>query len=67
MALHEFVGAHGPAKRVFYATSIPTVGTYQVGDVCWNTAPAAGGAAFWVCTTAGGTGTFVFKEVNCAG
>lgn len=48
------------------ATSIPTVGTYAVGDFVRNSAPAElGGAGSkycifgWICVTAGTPGTFV--------
>lgn len=37
--------------------SRPYATTWAVGDQVWNTAPAAGGAAGWVCTTAGTPGT----------
>jgi hypothetical protein len=43
------------------ATSIPTIGTWAVGDIVWNSAPTAGGTMGWVCTTGGAPGTFVFK------
>jgi len=43
------------------ATSVPTTGTWAVGDIVWNSAPTAGGTIGWVCTTGGAPGTFVFK------
>ncbi len=36
----------------------PTTGAWAVGDVVWNSAPAAGGSEGWVCTTAGTPGTW---------
>lgn len=39
-------------------------GPYKIGDIIWNTAPAAGGGSYigFVCTTAGADGsTAVFK------
>ena len=39
-------------------TAAPTTGTWAVGDRVWKTAPAAGGAPGWVCTTAGTPGTW---------
>lgn len=39
-------------------TAAPASGTFAVGDVVWNTAPAAGGTMGWVCTTAGTPGTW---------
>jgi Pectate lyase superfamily protein len=38
--------------------AIPTTGTWRQGDIVWNTAPAAGGAPGWVCTTGGTPGTW---------
>ena len=43
---------------VSVGTAAPTSGTYSVGDVVWNTAPAASGTMGWVCTTAGTPGTW---------
>lgn len=42
------------AKR----NSIPASGTYKVGDIVWNSAPAANGNIGWVCVTAGTPGTW---------
>ena len=42
----------------FTGAAAPTVGTYAVGDACWNTAPTAGGTIGWVCTTVGAPGTW---------
>jgi len=33
-------------------------GTWARGDICWNTAPSAGGTPGWVCVTAGTSGTW---------
>jgi len=55
---------NGNFKPSFYgrtATSVPTTGTWEVGDIVWNRTPIAGGTLGWVCTTGGGAGTFVFK------
>lgn len=41
-----------------WATAAPTSGRYAVGDVVYNSAPAAGGTIGWVCTTAGTPGTW---------
>lgn len=51
-------------KRHHYAAAAPAAGTWAKGDITFNTAPDAGGAALWVCTTAGTPGTW--KAVNCA-
>lgn len=36
----------------------PTVGTANRGDIVWNSQPALGGSAGWVCTSAGSPGTW---------
>ena len=45
-------------KIVTHSTAAPSAGAWRVGDICWNTAPAAGGTPGWVCTTAGTSGTW---------
>lgn len=40
------------------AAAAPTVGQWIVGDIVYNTAPAAAGTIGWVCVTAGGPGTW---------
>ena len=59
---HVKVGANSVMRREEYASTIPTDGSYYTGDVVWNTAPSAGAAPGWVCTTSGVT-TFVFKAM----
>lgn len=44
--------------RTFYAPSIPTTGTWAVGDRAINSAPAVGQPKSWVCTVAGSPGTW---------
>lgn len=41
-----------------YDAAAPVAGTWAVGDIVWNTAPAAGGNLGWICTTAGTPGTW---------
>lgn len=41
-----------------YGTAAPTTGAHIVGEVVWNSAPAASGTIGWVCTTAGTPGTW---------
>jgi hypothetical protein len=41
-----------------YDTAPPSFAAWGDGDRVWNTAPAAGGAPGWVCTTAGTPGTW---------
>lgn len=50
--------AAGTAKARLLGTAAPTSGTYEVGDIVYNSAPAAGGFVGWVCTTAGTPGTW---------
>lgn len=60
------LGGDGPTFYLSAGNSAPTQagdGTFKVMDVIWNTAPAAGGTAFWVCTTAGNGATATFKGV----
>lgn len=47
------------SKKIIYASSIPSSNIdAEVGDICYNTSPSAGGAIGWVCTTAGTPGTW---------
>lgn len=62
VSINEFDTPAG--NRVRYAAAAPTTGTAKRGDIVFNTLPEAGGAALWVCTTAGSPGTW--KAVNCA-
>jgi hypothetical protein len=41
------------------AAAAPTTGTWRVGDIVYNTAPASAGYIGWVCTAAGTPGTWV--------
>jgi len=43
-------------KRFTNSTSSPTSGTYQLGDICWNTTPRSGSYIGWVCVVAGTPG-----------
>lgn len=45
-------------KRVLYRAAAPGSGPWVVGDLVYNTAPAAGGNIGWVCVTAGTPGTW---------
>lgn len=40
------------------ANSAPTTGSYERGHVVWNTSPAAGGFAGWICVAGGTPGTW---------
>ena len=48
----------GGGIRYDIGSAAPTAGTWAVGDLVWNTAPAAAGAPGWVCITAGTPGTW---------
>jgi hypothetical protein len=39
-------------------SAAPAAGAWRVGDVVWNSAPAAAGTIGWVCTAAGSPGTW---------
>lgn len=45
-------------KNIGWRSAAPTTGTWQQGDIIYNTAPAAGGTIGWVCTAAGTPGTW---------
>jgi len=50
--------AYSSALVRMLGTAAPTTGTYQVGDIFYNSSPTAGGYIGWVCTTAGTPGTW---------
>lgn len=50
--------ATGRIAKVFWDSAAPTTGTWDVGDIIWNTSPAAAGYIGWVCTTVGTPGTW---------
>ena len=53
------------AHQRIEGSAAPTAGTWDLGDVVWNTAPTAGGKVGWVCTTAGSPGTWKqFGDIN---
>lgn len=41
-----------------YRSASPTTGTWRLGDLVYNTAPAASGVVGWVCVVAGTPGTW---------
>lgn len=43
---------------VTVSNAIPTVGTWNLGDVVWKQVPTAGSTPGWVCTVAGTPGTW---------
>lgn len=46
-----------PATQI-KVSAIPTAGTWQRGEILYNSAPAPGGYVGWVCTAAGTPGTW---------
>ncbi len=52
------VNPRDPRGLVYSAAAAPVAGTWQLGAIVWNSAPAAGGTPGWVCVTAGTPGTW---------
>ena len=52
-----------PSMLITSGSAAPTTGSYALGSIVYNTAPSAGGPPGWVCTTAGGPGTMVWKAM----
>jgi hypothetical protein len=44
--------------RISYGSAAPTTGRHEVGEIVFNTAPAASGTIGWTCVTAGSPGTW---------
>lgn len=40
-------------KKFTNGTSAPTVGNFQIGDICWNTSPAPNGYVGWIYVSQG--------------
>lgn len=57
-ALIQYLERRAAGTAVLYASAAPTIRTWAVGDICWNTGTAAAGVPGWVCTTAGTPGTW---------
>jgi hypothetical protein len=49
----------GGGVRIFSSASVPTTGTGEVGDISFNSAPAAGEPLGWVCIGAGSPGSWM--------
>ena len=55
-------------RRLISASAAPTIGTWKVGDVVLNSAPATGGVTRWSCTVSGTPGTWVAEfDLNVLG
>jgi len=54
----DFRPVENQFKIIGASNVAPSSGTFTVGDIVFNTAPAAGGTIGWVCVTAGTPGTW---------
>ena len=55
---YPFITFNNNINRWSSSDGAPEEGTYTVGDIVWNDAPASAGTIGWVCTTAGTPGTW---------
>ena len=46
-------------KKFMVGSEAPTAGTFNTGDICWNTAPTADGYVGWICTVGGTPGEWL--------
>jgi hypothetical protein len=52
-------------KRFTNNSSMPTSGSYEIGDICWNTNPMPNSYVGWVCIAPGNPGTWLpFGEIK---
>jgi hypothetical protein len=52
-------------KRFTNGLTSPTGGSYEVGDICWNSNPVASNYVGWVCVIAGNPGQWLpFGEIK---
>lgn len=52
-------------KRFTNGTNAPTEGSYELGDICWNSNPIAANYIGWVCVVAGNPGQWLpFGEIK---
>ncbi|OPY78627.1 MAG: Pectate lyase superfamily protein [Syntrophorhabdus sp. PtaU1.Bin153] len=54
----ERMGIVTNGKRLFWGSGAPTTGTWALGDIIYNSSPAAASYIGWVCVTAGAPGTW---------
>jgi hypothetical protein len=52
-------GVQIAGNKIVFGTAAPAAGSWLVGDICKNSAPAVGQPKGWVCTVAGSPGTWV--------
>lgn len=55
----KIAGGLGNRYRQYYASAVPTTGTWSVGDRVFNSVPSVGQPKGWICTVAGTPGTWV--------
>lgn len=46
------------ATQQHLGASNPSIGTWSLGDIVWNSSPSSGGYAGWICVSAGTPGTW---------
>ena len=52
-------------KRFTNGTSVPATGSYEIGDICWNSNPMVANYIGWVCVIAGAPGQWLpFGEIK---
>jgi hypothetical protein len=65
---HLQSGAGGGKAKIIWANSVPTAGTWQAGDMAFDTVPVVDGNNMtligWICTVAGTPGTWVAMYVS---
>jgi hypothetical protein len=54
----QYHEATNVGRSTTWGSAAPTTGVWEDGDICWNSAPASGGAPGWMCTTPGSPGTW---------
>jgi hypothetical protein len=52
-------------KRFTNGATSPTIGSYELGDICWNSNPVVANYVGWVCVVAGNPGQWLpFGEIK---
>lgn len=54
----DIIYGSGTQNKVIFGGSVPTTGTWGIGDRALNTTPTAGGYLGWICTASGTPGTW---------
>jgi hypothetical protein len=58
------LGSYGSARRMDYASAVPSSGTHGQGEIVFNNAPTQGGIFGWSCYTTGTPGSWTADYVN---